>query len=60
MTANSEYKICKLCSGKSIKDVLYRLELMDKFIETKKLKLRVSLVNLTIGEENVTTSKSIT
>ena len=60
MTVDSEYKICKLCSGKSIKDVLYRLELMDKFIETKKLKLRVNLVNLTVGEKYVGTSKSIT
>ncbi len=50
MSAEAEFKICQLNKGKTIKQVLYRLELMEAYIAQKQCLQRIRLANLPIGD----------
>ncbi len=50
MSPETEFKIFKLCSGKTIKQIEYRLEVLNKFIAAKQLGLRCRIATLNIGD----------
>jgi len=50
MKPETECKILNLCKGKTIKEALYRLEIMQKYCRENKLSLRIKLVNIKIGD----------
>ena len=43
MSNEGQMKILNLCKGKSIKQALYRLELMERYHAQKVLELRIKL-----------------
>lgn len=50
MTPETERKIMELCKGMTIKQVDYRLALMQRYIATKQLNTRLKVTGLKIGE----------
>ena len=50
MTTETQLKILNLCKGKTIKQAIHRLSIMEQYTLNKKLALRIKLVNITIGD----------
>ena len=50
MSPEAEMKIFTLCRGKTIKQVEYRLEVLNKYIAAKQLGLRCRIATLKIGD----------
>lgn len=50
MTSEAQMKILNLCKGKTIKQALRRLEIMEAYAETRIVKLRVQLCGLKLGD----------
>lgn len=49
MSAEAEFKICQLNKGKTIKQVLYRLAVMEAYIIQKQCMQRIRLSGLQLG-----------
>ena len=50
MSADTEYKILQLCKGMTLKQVDYRLALMQRYIANKQLETRLKVTGLNIGD----------
>ena len=50
MSPQTEMKILQLCKGLTIKQVDYRLAIMQRHIATKQLNLRLKVTGLNLGE----------
>lgn len=50
MSAEQELKILQLCKGMTIKQVDYRLALMQRYVATKQLDMRMKVTGLKIGD----------
>jgi len=49
MKPDTELKILKLCQGMSIKQALYRLDVMERYAAQKALELRIKIQGIVHG-----------
>jgi len=52
MSNKAQLEILNLCKGKTIKQAFNRLEIMQSYMDHKKLDMRIKLQGITIGAEN--------
>ena len=50
MSTDTEMKILQLCKGMTLKQVDYRLALMQRYIATRQLETRLKVTGLNIGD----------